>query len=111
MILEIATLNVRAGATRDFETAFVQASPIIAGMPGYVSHELQRCLEAGNRYVLLVRWETLEAHTVSFRGSPQYQDWKRLLHHFYDPFPVVEHFELVALDAKSREPVAPKPRT
>ncbi|HEY1461622.1 MAG TPA: antibiotic biosynthesis monooxygenase [Casimicrobiaceae bacterium] len=106
MILEIATLNVRAGATRDFETAFVQASPIIAGMPGYISHELQRCLEAGNRYALLVRWETLEAHTVGFRGSPQYQDWKRLLHHFYDPFPVVEHFERVLLDHAPRAGVA-----
>jgi len=103
LILEVATLNVRPGSTNDFEEAFARASPIIAGMPGYISHELQRCVEAGNRYVLLVRWETLEAHTVGFRGSPQYQDWKRLLHHFYDPFPVVEHFERVPLEAASRD--------
>jgi heme-degrading monooxygenase HmoA len=61
----------------------------------YISHQLQRCVEKQNRYILLVHWETLEAHTVDFRGSEQYQEWKRLLHHFYDPFPAVEHYELI----------------
>ena len=95
MILEIAVLNVKAGQQREFEAAFAQAQSIIASMPGYIEHELQRCLEVANRYVLLVRWQTLEDHTVGFRGSAQYQDWKRLLHHFYDPFPTVEHYESV----------------
>jgi heme-degrading monooxygenase HmoA len=66
-------------------------------MPGYLGHELQRCMETPSRYLLLVRWETLEAHTVGFRGSPEYQRWRALLHHLYDPFPVVEHFEAVPL--------------
>jgi len=95
MILEVAILDIRAGQAADFETAFKQASPIIASMPGYVSHELQKCVENPQRYILLATWETLEAHTIGFRGSPQYQDWKKLLHHFYDPFPTVEHFERV----------------
>ncbi len=95
MVLEVALLNVRAGMGDAFEDAFRQASPIIASMPGYLSHELQRCIEVPARYVLLVRWETLEDHTVGFRQSSAYQEWKRLLHHFYDPFPTVEHFELV----------------
>lgn len=95
MILEVAILNVKTGQTEAFEAAFRQASPIIASMKGYLGHELQRCLEASNRYVLLVRWETLEDHTVGFRQSAEYQEWKRLLHHFYDPFPTVEHYELV----------------
>jgi heme-degrading monooxygenase HmoA len=95
VILEVAILNVRSGMTGAFEEAFSRASSIIAAMPGYVSHQLQRCIEAPNRYVLLVNWQTLEAHTVGFRSSPQYQDWKRILHHFYDPFPTVEHYELV----------------
>jgi heme-degrading monooxygenase HmoA len=95
MILEVALLNIRAGMSSAFETAFRQASSIISAMPGYISHELQRCIEAPDRYLLLVNWETLEAHTVGFRGSPQYQDWKRMLHHFYDPFPTVEHYESV----------------
>jgi heme-degrading monooxygenase HmoA len=95
VILEVAILDVRAGMEADFEAAFRQASAIIAAVPGYRSHELQRCVEASGRYLLLVRWETLEAHTVGFRGSPGYADWKRLLHHFYDPLPTVEHYRLV----------------
>ena len=99
MILEIAVLNVRPGMSSAFEEAFRQASAIISAMPGYISHELQRCIEAPDRYLLLVNWETLEAHTVGFRGSPGYQEWKRMLHHFYDPFPTVEHYESVLCSA------------
>ena len=95
MILEVAMLNLKPGTSADYEAAFAQAAPLIASMPGYVSHELQRCLEVPDRYVLLVRWQTLEDHTVGFRGSEAYQEWRRPLHHFYDPFPTVEHFELV----------------
>lgn len=95
MILEVATLDVRPGQEDAFEATFRQASRIIAGMPGYLSHELQRCLERPNRYVLLVNWRTLEDHTRGFRGSDGYQEWKALLHHFYDPFPTVEHYTLV----------------
>lgn len=95
MILEVAILNVRAGQAKEFESAFREASSIIASMKGYHWHELHRCLEMENRYLLLVEWETLEDHTVGFRGSAEYQEWRRLLHHFYEPFPVVEHFERV----------------
>ena len=92
MILEVAVLDVRAGESADFERAFDEAQRIIASMPGYQRHELQRCLEVANRYLLLVWWNTLEDHTVGFRGSPEYQRWKALLHRFYDPFPTVEHY-------------------
>ena len=95
MILEIAPLQVRAGQAEEFEAAFMRAQLIISSMPGYVSHELQRCIERPNEYVLLVRWQSLEAHEVGFRKSPEYQEWKRLLHHFYEPFPVVLHYEPV----------------
>ena len=95
MILEAALLDVIPGREAEFESAFAQASPIIASMDGYISHQLGHCLEAPNRYLLLVQWVTLEAHTVGFRGSPEYQEWKKLLHHFYDPFPTVEHYDLV----------------
>ena len=77
------------------EAAFASAQSIIAAMPGYVSHALHRCLETPGRYLLLVDWVTVEDHTVGFRGSPEYQVWKELLHHFYDPFPTVEHYETV----------------
>jgi heme-degrading monooxygenase HmoA len=92
MILEVAVLDVRPGQAASFESAFQSAQRIISAMPGYVSHELQRCVEVKNRYVLLVRWRTLEDHTEGFRKSAEYQEWKRLLHHFYDPFPTVEHY-------------------
>lgn len=95
MITEIAILDIIPGQTDAFEAAFAQAQTLITGIPGYREHELQRCLENDHRYLLLVRWETLEAHTVNFRESPEYQQWKQLLHHFYDPFPVVEHYENV----------------
>ena len=92
MILESAVLDVRPGQAREFEAAFAKAAPIISASRGYLSHELKRCIENPNRYLLLVRWRTLEDHTVGFRQSAPYQEWKKLLHHFYDPFPVVEHY-------------------
>ena len=95
MILEVAVLNVGTEDTDAFERAFAQAQSIISSMPGYVSHALHRCLESPGRYLLLVQWQKLEDHTIGFRESPQYQDWKRLLHHFYEPFPTVEHYEAV----------------
>ncbi|HYW03435.1 MAG TPA: antibiotic biosynthesis monooxygenase [Gammaproteobacteria bacterium] len=95
MILETAVLNIRPGQAAEFEAAFRQARGIIPSMPGYVSHELQRCLERADECLLLVRWESLQAHEEGFRRSPQYREWKRLLHHFYDPFPVVSHYEAV----------------
>ena len=96
MILEVAVLDVRPGETEAFEAAFRQAQSIIASMPGYRSHQLQRCVENADRYLLLVEWDTLEAHTVGFRQSEEYQRWKALLYHFYDPFPTVEHYVRVA---------------
>ncbi len=95
MILEVAILDIIPGQENRFQEAFTVASPIIASMPGYLSHQLQRCVEKQNRFLLLVHWETLESHTIGFRGSKRYQEWKELLHHFYDPFPTVEHYELI----------------
>ena len=97
MVLEVAVLNLKPGLDVAFEAAFREASRIIAASPGYVSHELQRCIETNGQYILLVRWRTLEDHTLGFRGSEAYEEWRRLLHHFYDPFPTVEHYETVPL--------------
>jgi len=95
MILEQAVLNVRPGQAAAFEQAFAEAQLIIASMPGYISHQLQRCIENPDQYLLLVEWQTLEDHTEGFRQSEPYLRWKALLHHFYDPFPVVEHYQRV----------------
>ena len=97
MVLELALLDIRDGLSAEFEAAFREASPLIAASPGYLGHELQRRLEQPARYALLVRWETLEAHTVGFRQSPAYERWRALLHDFYRPFPTVEHFVSVTL--------------
>ena len=97
MILEAVMLQVKEGLEAEYEEAFREASEIISSMNGYISHELQRCMEVKGKYLLLVQWETLEAHTVGFRQSNEYQEWKNKLHSFYDPFPTVEHFERVEL--------------
>ena len=61
-------------------------------MKGFISHQLKKCIEHENQYILLVQWNTLEDHEIGFRKSPEYQDWKVLLHHFYEPFPEVLHY-------------------
>src|SRR4026207_2253365 len=109
MILESAILDVKPGQARQFEAAFRQAERIIAASPGYPSPGLRRCLEKPNRYLLLVRWRTLEDHTEGFRKSGPYQEWKRLLHHFYDPFPPVEHYA-AAQPARLPPTELPRPR-
>ena len=93
MILEVAILNVRVGQEADFEAAMRAARPLIAASPGFGGLELRRCVETPNQYVLLVTWGTVEDHTIGFRQSSRYQEWRKLLHHFYDPFPTVEHYE------------------
>lgn len=98
MILEAVMLQVKEGTEEQYEEAFREASGIISSMNGYIGHELQRCMEVKGKYLLLVKWETLEDHTIGFRQSEEYQKWRQLLHHFYDPFPMVEHFEKVTLD-------------
>jgi heme-degrading monooxygenase HmoA len=95
MVLEHALLSVKPGEEDAFEAAFQQAKVIIAGMAGFGRLTLLRCLERASSYLLLVEWDRLEDHTVGFRGSAQYQRWRSLLHHFYEPFPTVEHYEQV----------------
>ena len=92
MILEHALLPVRPGQEADFERAFATATDIISAVPGFRNLTLSRCLERPGGYLLLVEWDRLEDHTEGFRGSPAYEDWRALLHSFYDPFPVVEHY-------------------
>lgn len=92
MILEVAELHVKPGTINDFESSFRRASKIISAMPGYIDHELHKCVEEENKYILLVKWRSITDHEVGFRKSEQYQEWKALLHHFYDPFPIVQHY-------------------
>lgn len=93
MILEHALLPVKPGQEADFEAAFGKAKSIIRSMPGCQRVMLSHCVERPGTYLLLVEWASLEDHTEGFRGSPQFQEWRALLHHFYEPAPTVEHFE------------------
>jgi len=96
VIIEHALLPVEAGQEAAFERAFAEAKAIIAASPGFGGLTLSRCLERPSTYLLLVEWDRLEDHTEGFRGSPEYQRWRALLHSFYDPFPAVEHYTTVA---------------
>ncbi|EME21676.1 antibiotic biosynthesis monooxygenase family protein [Rhodococcus triatomae] len=95
VILEHALLNVRPGQESDFEAAFASAKSIISSMPGFDQLTLSRCIERPGTYLLLVHWEKVEDHVDGFRGSPRYERWRQLLHHFYEPFPRVEHYQPV----------------
>ena len=97
MVLEHAVLEVIPGQEAAFEEAFSTAKGIISVAPGFQSLRLSRCLEKPSRYLLLVEWDRLENHTEGFRGSAAYQEWRALLHHFYDPFPSVDHYEETAV--------------
>lgn len=93
MITEHALLDVIPGREQEFVESMERAKAIVAASPGFVSLRVERCMERPSCFLLLVEWERLEDHTEGFRGSAGYQDWRAALHHFYDPFPVVEHFE------------------
>jgi heme-degrading monooxygenase HmoA len=97
MILEHALLPVKPGEESRFEAAFAEAKTIIASAPGFQGLSLSRCLERPGSYLLLVEWASLEDHMVGFRGSARYEQWRQLLHHFYEPSPVVVHYERVSV--------------
>lgn len=92
MILEHALLDVRPGQESEFESAFATAKAIISASTGFKRLQLSRGIESTSRYLLIVEWNSVEDHTDGFRGSEAYQEWRKLLHHFYDPFPTVEHY-------------------
>jgi heme-degrading monooxygenase HmoA len=97
VITEHALLLVIPGREEEFLVAMERAKNLIASSPGFVSLKVERCLERPNNFLLLVEWQSLEDHTGGFRGSPAYEEWRAALHHFYDPFPLVQHFETVVV--------------
>ncbi|WP_188779859.1 antibiotic biosynthesis monooxygenase family protein [Marmoricola endophyticus] len=100
MITEHALLPVVPGREGEFEAAMQRAAPLVAASPGFVRLSVTRGVESPSTYLLVVEWERLEDHTEGFRRSAAYEDWRALLHEFYDPFPVVEHFAPV-LDVRA----------
>jgi heme-degrading monooxygenase HmoA len=95
MITEYALLDVMPGREEELLDAMERAKALIAASPGFISLRVERGIERSSCFLLLVEWERLSDHTEGFRGSAAYQEWRGALHHFYDPSPVVEHFEAV----------------
>ncbi len=94
MVLELATIDIKQGTNADFETNLEKAQHVISQSAGYIGHEFQKCMERDNRYVLLIKWATLEAHTEGFRGSELFKEWRALIGPFFENPPLVEHYEL-----------------
>jgi heme-degrading monooxygenase HmoA len=93
MVLEIADITVKAGLEDEFEAGVGKAGPIFERARGCMSMDLLRSVENPRRYRLFIQWETLENHTVDFRNSADYQEWRRLFGQYFDGSPVVEHVE------------------
>tara|TARA_R110002096_G_scaffold349807_7_gene542854 strand:+ start:205 stop:504 length:300 start_codon:yes stop_codon:yes gene_type:complete len=99
MILEVAVLNVKTNEKQAFEVAMAKAKDIIATMPGFYGMEVRRSLDFTNQFILLVNWESRAHHTEGFRQSAKYQEWRALLHHFYEPMPKVEYYSAPIISA------------
>ncbi|AXL50294.1 antibiotic biosynthesis monooxygenase [Paraburkholderia caffeinilytica] len=102
MILELAHFRILPGGDTGFETAFATAQSILASMPGYLDHELHRCIEDGCEYRLLVHWNTVEDHTQGFRESPSFGEWRALLQPFFAAPPSAAHYQLVFANRAAR---------
>lgn len=95
MILEAIVLQIKPNQNQAFEHNFKQASEIINKAKGYIAHELHHCLENPNQYILLIKWKTYDNHMVDFRNSADFEEWRKLLHDFYEPKPQVFHYNQV----------------
>jgi heme-degrading monooxygenase HmoA len=94
MILEIATIHIKSGENAAFEQALVEGGKVISQSKGYVEHRLHRCIEVSDKYVLIIKWQSLEDHTVTFRGSDLFLKWRSIVGPFFSVPPLVEHYSL-----------------
>lgn len=97
MILELATVDIKAGTNNEFEAALEKAQHVINKSKGYISHQFQKCIEQDNRYILLIRWETLEDHTKGFRESELFKEWRALIGPYFETAPIVQHYSPIPL--------------
>jgi quinol monooxygenase YgiN len=95
MITEIAQIDVKPGTEKDFEAAVAKARAAFGRAKGFHGFELHRSIEKPQRYRLLARWETVDAHMVDFRNSPNFAEWRALVGPFFASPPEVEHTETV----------------
>ena len=94
MILELATIDIKQGTNTAFENNLEKAQSVISQSKGYISHQFHKCVEQDNRYILLIKWQTVEAHTIGFRESELFKEWRALIGPFFESAPQVQHYEL-----------------
>lgn len=93
MILELAIIEIKEGTNAAFEKNLDQAQHVLSQAEGYIGHEFKKCIERNNRYILLIKWTTLAAHTEGFRSSELFKEWRNLIGQFFENPPLVEHYE------------------
>ncbi|MBY3626291.1 antibiotic biosynthesis monooxygenase [Acinetobacter sp. CUI P1] len=108
MIIEHVHLTIKPNQSQAFETAFQKAKAIIYLMAGLNAVQLIKNVQDDHRYILMIFWDHIEDHTEGFRKSAAYQEWKALLHHFYDPMPIVEYYQPQMLLKKNEPPIKEK---
>jgi heme-degrading monooxygenase HmoA len=95
MILELVDIRIHPGQQPEFDEALTRGlTQVIGKAKGFIKYQVNKGVESPERYVLMVYWETLENHTVNFRGSPAYQEWRAIVGSFFAGAPAVEHFTL-----------------
>jgi heme-degrading monooxygenase HmoA len=100
MILEQADITIAPGKQAEFDAAIQRGvATVISKAKGFVGYQVHKGIESPERYLLLIRWQTLENHTVDFRESPAFQEWRAIVGPFFAKPPVVEHFNLLAQSA------------
>lgn len=92
MILELARIDIKEGTNAEFEAALEIAKGVISQSKGFISIDVKKCIEQNNRYILLIDWETLESHTIGFRESELFVQWRALIGPFFSEAPLVQHF-------------------
>ncbi len=94
-VLEVVNLQVKAGQGEQFEKAFKQAQCILERVDGYMHHQLQKCLDVENNYLLFVNWQTLEAHTQGFNNAELFDKYNEFMSPFYQSEPTIKHHKII----------------
>ena len=108
MIIEHVHLTIKPNQSQAFEVAFQKAKAIIYPMVGLNAVQLIKNVQDDHRYILMIFWDHIEDHTEGFRKSAAYQEWKALLHPFYNPMPIVEYYQPQMLLKKNEPPIKEK---
>jgi heme-degrading monooxygenase HmoA len=100
MILEVADIRIQPGQQAAFDEAIQRGlQTVISRAKGFKGWKVNKGVESPERYLLMIFWETLEDHTVAFRGSPLFAEWRAIAGPFFATPPVVEHFTLLGKSA------------